>query len=146
MTKKIFLFVIDTIKKVKYHKKGFFHFFSKRLISSNVFIWMSSLGLCGSKTVSHVIGCGGVWEILIVKKKFFFCFFDLYSSNSRYGCLSKVYRLGSAPIITTYDNFDIRCSLLKKIKKDKIGIFGGWHLLPPAQPERSIQNCFSKKN
>ena len=64
---------------------------------------MSSLGHCDSKSVSHVIGGGGVWELLIIKKKIFFWFFGLCSSNSRYGCLSNVYRLGSAPTITTYD-------------------------------------------
>ncbi len=41
---------------------------------------MSSLGLCDSKTVSHVIGGGGVWEILIVKKNFFFFGFWIYAA------------------------------------------------------------------
>jgi hypothetical protein len=55
---------------------------------------MSSLDHCGSKSVSHVIGGGGVWEILIVdqKKNFFiFLFLGLCSSSIRYGCLSNVY-------------------------------------------------------
>jgi hypothetical protein len=41
---------------------------------------MSSLGHCGSKSVSHVIGGGGVWEILIVKKNFFFFGFWIYAA------------------------------------------------------------------
>ncbi len=41
---------------------------------------MSSLGHCGSKLVSHVIGSGGVWEILIGKKKFFFFGFWIYAA------------------------------------------------------------------
>ncbi len=62
---------------------------------------MSRLGLCDSKSVSHVIGGGwGLGNIDHKKKKFSFWFFGLCSSNSRYGCLSNVYRLGSAP---TYD-------------------------------------------
>ena len=41
---------------------------------------MSRLGLFGSKTVSHVIGGGGLWEILIVKKKIFFFGFLIYTA------------------------------------------------------------------
>ena len=41
---------------------------------------MSSLGRCGTKSVSHVIGGGRVWEILIVKKKFFFFGFLIYTA------------------------------------------------------------------
>ena len=41
---------------------------------------MSSLGHCGSKSVSHVIGGGGVWEILIIKKKNFFFGFSDYAA------------------------------------------------------------------
>jgi hypothetical protein len=45
---------------------------------------MSSLGHCGSKSVSHVIGCGGVWEILIIKKKIFFFGFSDYAAVIAY--------------------------------------------------------------
>ncbi len=41
---------------------------------------MSSLGRCGSKSVSHVISGGGVWEILISKKNFFFFGFLIYAA------------------------------------------------------------------
>ena len=41
---------------------------------------MSRLGLCDSKSVSHVIGGVGVWELLIIKKKIFFFGFWIYAA------------------------------------------------------------------
>jgi hypothetical protein len=62
-------------------QKRFFHFFSKTIESFKRFhILMSSLGHCDSKSVSHVIGGGGVWELLIIKKKIFFSGFSDYAA------------------------------------------------------------------